>query len=148
MGERHNESSLRKFANFCEIHFIFIPFPVPEAILCYYASYLASHHLSPSTITTYLSGIRHTQITLELLEPKEYSLPRLQLVQTGIKRVYSQKTPLIKQIRLPITPAILRNVHTLSSRRAGDADMMMLWAAATLCFFGGFLEPEKSQYYL
>ncbi len=111
--------------------------------MCYYSSYLASQHLSPSTIKTYLAGIRHTQITLGLPEPKEYSsLPRLWLVQAGIKRVYSQKTPLIKRIRLPITPAILRRMHSLWSVKAGDADVTMLWAASTLCFFGFFRAGE------
>lgn len=83
------------------------------------------------------------QITLGLPEPKEFSsLPRLRLVQAGIKRVYSQHTPLVTKVRLPITPAILRKIHTHWSPRASDPDIIMLWAAATLCFFGFFRSGE------
>ena len=107
----------------------------PESILCYYASFLISQNISPQTM--YLAGIRHVQITLGLPEPKEYSsLPHLRLVQTSIKRAHSQKTPLVAKLRFPITPAFLRQIHTLWSARAKeDTDILILWAAATLCFF-------------
>ncbi len=89
------KSALQRFTDFCDLYSIMTPFPVSESILCYYASYLAAQKLSPQTIKTYLAGIRHTQITLGLPEPKEYSsLPRLKLIQGGIKRVHSQSTPL------------------------------------------------------
>ncbi len=35
-----------------------------------------------------------------------------------------------------------QSVHTLWSCRAGDSDVTMLWAAATLCFFGVFRAGE------
>ena len=140
---RTYQSSLRRFFNFCEQYSILTPFPVSETILCYYASYLTSQSLSPQTIKTYLAGIRHMQITLGLPEPREYSsLPRLRLVQAGIKRVHSQKAPLAIKLRLPITPAILRQIHSLWSARIKDADILMLWAAVTLCFFGFFRSGE------
>ena len=122
---------------------ITIPFPVSEAILCYYATYLAGQQLSPQTIKTYLAGIRHTQILLGLPEPREFSsLPRLRLVQSGIQRSYSQKSPLSNKIRLPITPAILLKIQKHWNPRAKDPDIVMLWAAATVCFFGFFRAGE------
>ena len=123
---------------------VLTPFPVSESILYDYASFLASLNLSPQTIKTYLAGIRYMQITLGLPEPKEYSsLPRLRLVQTGIKRAHSQKMPLVTKLRLPITPAILRQIHTLRSAKAKEnTDILMLWAAATVCFFGFFRSGE------
>lgn len=84
------QSSLRKFSNVCELYSILTPFPVSESI---YASYLASQNLSPQTIKTYLAGIRHMLITLGLPEPKAYSsLPRLRLVQAGIKGALPEDT--------------------------------------------------------
>ena len=143
MTRRTYKSALRKFSEFCELYSIMTPFPVSEAILCYYASHLSSQNLAPQTIKTYLAGIRHMQITLGLPEPKEYSsLPRLRLIQMGIKRVHSHKTPIATKVRLPITPAILHQIHTRWSQRAKDPDIKMLWAAATMCFFGFFRSGE------
>ena len=134
------QSALRKFSNFCSQYNIVSPFPVSEAISCYYA---ASQKLSPQTIKTYLAGIRHMQITLGLPEPKEFSsLPRLRLVQSGIKRVHAHNPPESSRIRLPITPAVLRQLHTLWSTRAADPDIVMLWAAAVMCFFSFFRSGE------
>lgn len=39
-----------------------ISFPVSEALLCYFASFLACQQLSPQRINTYLAGVRHMQI--------------------------------------------------------------------------------------
>lgn len=83
------------------------------------------------------------QITLGLPEPREYtSLPRLRLVQNGIKRVHAAKTPLSVKVRLPITPGILRKIYTLWSTTKLEIDVKMFWAACTLCFFGFFRSGE------
>ncbi len=104
-------------------------------MLCYFASFLAVQKLSPQTIKTYLAGIRHTQISLGLPEPRAFSsLPRLQLVQRGIQRSYLTREP--KNVRLPITPAILHKLHGVWSAQNHDGDTAMLWAAALVCFYG------------
>ena len=83
------------------------------------------------------------QITLGLPEPREFSsLPRLRLVQSGIKREYSQHSPLSDRVRLPITPTILKRIRMHWSERSSDRDIIMLWAAAVLCFFGFFRAGE------
>ena len=111
--------------------------------MLYYAAYLAGQQLSPQTIKTYLAGIRHTQILLGLPEPREFlSLPRLCLVQSGIQRSYSQKSPASNKIRLLITPAILLKIRNHWISRAKDLNTIMLWAAATVCFFGFFRTGE------
>ena len=136
-------SALRKFAEFCAAFKIISPFPVSESILCYFSSYLATKHLSPLTIRTYLSGIRHMQIVLGLPEPRAFSsLPRIRLVQSGIQRVYAQKTTPKTRIRLPITPSILAKIHTHMLPKSSDHDTIMIWAAATICFFGFFRSGE------
>ena len=137
------QSALKRFYAFCSIFSIISPFPVSEHILCYFSSYLARQHLSPQTIKTYLSGIRHMQITLGLPEPRAFSsLPRLRLVQSGIQRTHSQRTTALPKVRLPITPAILLKMKGIWTTRAADPDIVMLWAAAVLCFFGFFRSGE------
>ena len=77
--------ALKSFGAFCSLYDILSPFPVSEALLCYFAAAMAREQLAPQTIKTYLSAIRYMQITLGLPEPREFSsLPRLRLVQTGI----------------------------------------------------------------
>ena len=137
------QSALRRFYSFCSSFTVPSPFPVSEAILCYFASYLAAQQLSPQTIKTYLAGIRFMQITLGLPEPRAFSsLPRLRLVQAGIQRVYAEQGKQAAKIRLPITPSILRKMHGHWNTQASDPDVRMLWAASVLCFFG-FLRSRE-----
>jgi len=83
------------------------------------------------------------QITLGLPEPREFSsLPRLRLVQAGIKRVHAHSTAEDRRTRLPITPGILLRIHALWSSRSAEPDVVILWAAAVLCFFGFFRAGE------
>jgi len=82
------------------------------------------------------------QITLGLPEPREFSsMPRLRLVQSGIQRSHASQLSPVK-VRLPITPAILLKLKEHWSPQRSDADILMLWSAATLCFFGFFRSGE------
>ena len=137
------QSALRRFHSFCSQFNIVSPFPVSEDILCYFSTYLATQHVSPRSIKTYLAGIRHTQVTLGLPEPKAFSsLPRLRLVQAGIQRTHAEQASHPGRIRLPITPAILRMMKSTLEPRARDPDNVMIWAAIVLCFFGFFRAGE------
>jgi len=61
-------------------------------------------------------------------------MPRLWLVQSGIQKTHiSQQTEI--RVRLPITPAILLKLKEHWTPHKSDADIVMLWAAASLCFF-------------
>ena len=135
------QSALRRFADFCSRYNVLTPFPVSESLLCYYAAFLATDRLSPQTIKVYLAAIRHMQITMGLPEPREFSsMPRLRLVQSGIQRTHSSQTT--AKVRLPITPTILRSLKVHWSPQRTDRDIIMIWAAATLCFFGFFRSGE------
>lgn len=134
---------MRRFGAFCTVYDILSPFPVLEALLCFFSTAMASEGLTPQTIKTYLAAIRYMQITLGLPEPQEFSsLPRLRLVQAGIKRPHSQRVPLGSKVRLPITPAILHRIRVQWLSRAREHDIIMLWAAACLCFFRFFRSGE------
>ena len=133
-------AALRKFSNFCTSFKIAPPLAVSEKLLCYFASYLAEKHLSPQTIKTYLSGVRHMLIVLGLPEPP--SSQRLKLVQSGIERIHAQRPSSATKIRLPITPSILSKIQSHLLATSMDHDSIMLWAAAALCFFGFFRSGE------
>ena len=133
------QSTLHKFYSFCTSYSVLSPFPVSEQLLCYFSAYLACQKLSLQTIKTYLAGVRHMQIVLGLPEPRQFSsLPRLKLVQSGIQRTHQQTSTANARVRLPITPAILLKIRSVWDQSANSKDVLMLWAAATMCFFGFF----------
>lgn len=120
---------------------VLTPFPVSGAILCYFATHLACDKLSPQTIKVYLSAIRHMQISMGLPEPREFSsMARLKLVQSGIQRTHASNQP--TKARLPITTSILTSLKSHWTPQRTDPDIIMLWAAAVVCFFGFFRAGE------
>ena len=133
-SQKTYKSALRRFANFGEIFNVLSHFPVSEAILCYFVSFLANQKLSPQTITFFLAGICHMQIKLGLPEPREFSsLPRLRLVQAGIQWVHAQVAAASTRICLPFTPTVLQQMQNFWSRKShGDPDIVMLWAAGNI----------------
>lgn len=136
-------SAIRKFYSFCSLYNIVSPFPVSESILCYFTTYLAGQNLCPQTIKTYLAGVRHMQVTLGLPEPRAFSsLPRLKLVQAGVARTHKDRITKPLRVRLPITPAILRAMKEQWQARVVDEDILMLWAASVVCYFGFFRAGE------
>ena len=115
-----------------------------ETLLCYFVTSLAEEGMAPSTIRVYLAAVRHAQILEGFPEPREASsLPRLHLVQSGIRRARAEASTLSRQ-RLPITPALLHRMRPVPLTEGGALayDDVLLWSAATMCFFGFFRAGE------
>ena len=68
-------SAKRCFLAFCE-NFGLKPFPVSESVLCYFAACIGQQGLAHTTIKSYLSGIRQSQIAMGLPDPHIDSMPR------------------------------------------------------------------------
>ena len=133
------QAGKKKFIQFCHLYAITNPLPVSQSLLCCYISYLAKSGLAYSTIKTYLSAIRHLQISAGLPAPEVTSMPKLSLVERGIRRLKSSEPG---RTRLPITPGILRQLRALWSCRASEVDYIMIWAACCTAFFGFFRMGE------
>ena len=139
---RTYKSGLTRFLSFCNVFSVTNPFPVSESLLCYFVTYLASQGISPATIKTYLAAVRNAQILRGHPEPRHSSsLPRLQLLQSGVRREALHRSPATVP-RLPITTAILSQVRRFCVASPGLYDPTMLWAVMTLCFFGFFRAGE------
>ena len=113
-------------------------------------SYLAKAGLQASSIKVYLAALRHTQIARTGMELEHSKMPKLKILQSGIRRTQAL-LPKQSLTRLPITPAILRKIKEAWSPRAQEEDIIMLWAASALCFFGFFCmgeltTPDDSNY--
>ena len=128
---------MKRFHQFCANYAIYIPFPVTEPILCYFAAALAADELSPQTIKVYLSAVRDAHVALGFPDPRsQSSLCRLERIQAGIKRVAAlRRKP--GRVRLPITPAILHELRSFWMERH-DGNGTLLWAIAAICYFGFF----------
>ena len=107
--QRTYDSAKRRFLAFCEQAHC-SPLPVNEQLLGRYISHLASQGLSPKSIKSYLSAVRHLQIAWHLHDPKISEMPRLEQVIKGIKKEYAKHCP-GQGVRLPITPEILLKMN-------------------------------------
>ena len=65
-------------------------------------------------------------------------MPKLKVISNGVARVRAQLPEASKQLRLPISPSILHQLKHLWLPRKENPDIIMLWAACTLAFFGFF----------
>ncbi len=114
-------------------------YPKCYSVTSQYTMYLASSGLSPGSIKTYLAAVRHLQIASGLPEPRHSeSMAKLCLVETRAKKEYSKPSRPWR----PITPVILRGIREIWSPNATEFDVIMLWAAVCVCFFGFFRSGE------
>ena len=139
--QRTYRSGLNRYLSFCFAFGVTNPFPVSETLLCYFVTSLARDGIAPSTIKTYLAAVRHAQIMRGHPEPRESStLPRLRLVQNGVRRVRAESVTTSPPTRLPISLSLLRLLRP--PPETASYDECLLWAAAATCFFGFFRAGE------
>ena len=98
-----------------------------------FVAFLYKENLAGGTVKSYLAAIRHSQISLGLGDPNMGRMIRLEYVVKGLKRKATQAA---RRVRLPITPTILGQLKRVWQKRRDRRDTSMLWAAATMCFFG------------
>lgn len=125
-------SGKRRYLGFCA-QFHLHPLPVNESVLCSFVAFLFSSSLSYQSIRSYLSAVRHLQITNGLPDPAMGSFPLLDYALKGVRREGPARQ---KRNRLPITPELLRRICQVWSQDPPHFDRTMLWAAFCLGFFG------------
>ena len=91
--------------------------------------------LKHRTVKAYLSAVRHLHIAEGESDPFQPSLQRLEYIFRGIKRCEAEKGA-EKRERLPTSPHILRQIQASWEATATNPDVIMLWAACCLAFFG------------
>ena len=119
------------YVHFCKAYNLH-PLPVTEYHQATFAAHL-SLTVSWGTIRSYLSAIRFVQIRTGLPDPTLPPSPRLPYVLKGIRKQSPQH---VRLQRMPITPSLLYNIHSLWSKEAITFDRVMLWAAFCTGFFG------------
>ena len=84
-------------------------------------AFLAHEGLKAQSIKVYLSAIHRLQVVLGLGDPFQSQLPLLEYILKGIKSDQA-KLPSGERTRLPITPGILDQLHSVWNREARKAD--------------------------
>ena len=106
--------------------------PASEGALCHFAATLAEEGLC---IKSYMAGVRHLHISEGYGDPFTHDLHRLHYVLRGIKRAEGI-AGMAKWERRPITPDLLRKNKSVWDPKAEEANVVMLWAACCLAYFG------------
>ena len=133
---RTYKAGVNRYLSFCTSYNIIPPFAASETVLCYFVVFLG---LAPGTMRTYLAAVRHEQIVRGMPEIRQCQLPRLHLVQAGVRRERALQGETGRQ-RLPITIDILCRLQFHLLCPAGVD--VMLWDAWSSCFFGHFCSGE------
>ena len=134
------DSAFRQFERFCADHgrpSVKTLFPISVHALLGFATYLfGQRKLQPSSVASYLSGVR--SVTLELGEDiGAFDSPRLEKLLRGIKKSAGGRP---RRSRLPITVALLRRL--LATLNLKDKMLLMLAAVMSVAVFGMFRSGE------
>ncbi|KAL5477312.1 hypothetical protein EMCRGX_G024096 [Ephydatia muelleri] len=133
-GEWTNKT-WNRYLTFCSEDHV-QPLPTNEETLCKFVAWLFVQGLSHQTMKSYLSAVRHLQITSGVGDPFASEMPKLQYVLKGARIERSRITPGARHIRLPITPDIMLKIKEVLNWNSAEFDNIMLWAAACACYFG------------
>ncbi len=101
--------------------------------MCRYVDFLANEGLSHVTIKGYLAAVRHLHIENDAGDPGISAMPKLELIIRGVKMCQASKVA--SRPRQPISVELLGKIQSVWAA-APSWDNTMLWAAASLCFFG------------
>ena len=104
-------------------------YSVSEQHMSAFVAFLYQHGLSATMCKSYLAAVRHAHIALGLGDPVMVGMTQLQYI---LKAAHCRLTGMEGRTRLPITPAILRQLRHMWESHPSRADAVMLWAATTL----------------
>ena len=106
-----------------------------EKVLCQFVAFLAGEGLRHNSIKAYLAAVRQLQVEAGRGDPHIGAMAKLGQVVRGVQRLRSEQGKIQRQ-RKPMTAQILEVLRVSWSIAPGGVDAKMLWAAATLAFFG------------
>lgn len=109
--------------------------PATQDGLCMFVARMAKEGLKYRTLKGYLAGVKHLHVAEGLPEPFGPAQKRLHYTLQGIRRREANLGQ-GERPRLPITPELLKKLKGVWSKKKGDPDIVMVWAACCLAFFG------------
>lgn len=136
-------SAWKRYTRFAT-EFDLSPSPITAEKVILFVAFLGTQGLSPSTIESYLAGLRRARI---LADPSHLSpsfhTPYVKLLLRGIARSSAHST----RTRLPITQSIMNRIKSVLAQEPRAFANLMLWAACCVGFFdflrcSEFLVPD------
>ena len=132
--ERMYGVARRRYLRFCE-RYGRTPLPASERGLCQFVAFLAGEGLRHSSIKTYSAAVRQMQVEAGLGDPDMNVMAKLGQVVRGVQRLRAEQGKTQRR-RKPMTVEVLEVLRASWSVSPGGVDAKMLWAAATLAYFG------------
>ena len=107
--------------------------PVSERTLCWFVAHLVNQNLHYSSVRTYLSAVRHLQISAGL--PDLFTHGAFPQLAYTLRGAWPFNQPQ-RDSCLPISPDIHRLLHHAWSDPSETYESRLLWVASCLGFFG------------
>ena len=113
--------------------------PLSEEITLTFLTWLRSQNVKKSTMESYLSGLRQYHLA-EGVKPPVFRTDIVKIVMEGWENMQDDKK---LNTRYPCTPSILKLLkNQLRLDNMDNSTKIMIFAAATIGFFGGFRMSE------
>lgn len=135
-------SAWKSYDAHCHINTTWQPIPVTLQTLVSWITELSKRGLAPTTIKTYLAGIRSTLVDSGVEDLSIFHHPAINRLVTGIKRRHGEAN---RRDRLPVTRDILLQ---LLKRLNGAIESHAIIHAAYCLAFAGFLRAGEFTYLL
>ena len=119
------------------------PFAFCEDTLCHFVAFIVNQHLTLGTIQLYLSALCLHQIAGGGSNPSTADMARLHYVLQGTARIAQG---ISRPLRLPIMLDILVRLFHAWKALPDRYEDSLLWAAATLGFFGFLWVPSGGEF--
>ena len=134
---RTYESAQRRFLRFCSQGNL-TPLLVSQNSLYLYVAFLFQEKMSSVTIKSYLSAVRHLQISYGPARPICSFTPSSLTNPKRVKVCYNGTGKNSSSQKLRITTKILREIKQLWKPNEKEYEYIMLWAVCCSCFFRCF----------
>ena len=144
---RTYQSDLNRYLSFCYMFGVSAPFPVSEALLCYFVTSLAREGVAPSTVRTYLAGKPSARQRLPVT-PALLRQMRPPALQNPATASYQEK---MHWAAATVCFFVFSARATVPTPSAFDAAVHLAWGDVAIADKGGalrvFLKRSKTDQY-
>lgn len=114
-------------------------FPLNDQKVLVFVGWMLDRKLSPTTMSSYLAGIRQAHLSAGVFISSLRSPMVNQILQGAANLAAIQRREGNKPSRLPVTPTIMRLIKSeLKTSSLKKRDKLLIWSVCSLAFMGAF----------